>query len=309
MLNSSRLKLIAFLGVSLFLLTFFYFSIKYKPHIFWTNNQSGNDVEESPAEEAAVAASKNDAFTGAVNTTSRAILATVPSTERSPVRNCSAMRFTTYAELAAIGQPPAPRADGIARYIHQSWKSSTLPPRFASWARSWCECFPEWTHVLWTDADNERLVREHYPQFLERYRSFPREIFRVDAARAMYLHRFGGVFTDLDNVCLRPFEHLLQGHGVVFGDMDSEYGGYHHKPHWLYIQNSFIYSQPGHPFWQDMLEHIQSQSKGHDHWPQDVTGPHMMMNLLKKRWDAYAKTIAVEPPIRCAVSLQNTRYL
>lgn len=50
-----------------------------------------------------------------------------------------------------------------------------------------------------------------------------------------------------------------------------------------------------------MLEHIRSQQRGHDIWPQDVTGPHMMMNLLKQRWDAYAKTIAVEPPIRCAL--------
>lgn len=190
MLNSSRLKLTAAIGCCFFLVTFVYFSIEYNPHALWSSRPAGDVVE--------AAAVKSDALTGA--TTATPALSTIAPPAR---RNCSALRFTTYAELEAGGHPTAPRADGIARYLHQSWKSAQLPARFESWSRSWCECFPDWTHVLWTDADNERLVREHYPAMADRYRSFPREIFRVDTARAMYLDRYGGIFTDLGAYSIR----------------------------------------------------------------------------------------------------------
>ena len=86
------------------------------------------------------------------------------------------------------------RSDPV-RYLHQSWKTRHLPKRFSNWTQTWRHCFPEWTHVLWTDADNERFVAEHYPWFLERYRSFKRHICRVDSVRYLYLHHFGGIYT------------------------------------------------------------------------------------------------------------------
>ena len=83
--------------------------------------------------------------------------------------------------------------------IHQSWKTRHLPKRFSNWTQTWHECFPEWTHILWTDADNENFVAEQYPWFLERYRSFKRQICRVDSVRYLYLHHFGGLYTCAHN--------------------------------------------------------------------------------------------------------------
>ena len=127
--------------------------------------------------------------------------------------NCSARRPLSYSELlqqqmnkfgrehvtqatlSAEANASAANTGAITRLLHQSWKTAHLPDRFESWSRSWCACFPDWTHVLWSDEDNERFVRDHYAWFLPRYRSFRRHIYRVDAVRYLYLHHFGGLYT------------------------------------------------------------------------------------------------------------------
>lgn len=179
--------------------------------------------------------------------------------------------------------------------IHQSWKSRRLPPRFSDWSKSWRECFhePNWIHILWTDAENEKLVADQYPWFLERYRSFRRNIYRIDSVRYLYMHRFGGIYTDLDNVCLRPFEHLLEGHHLVFGDIVHDVKP---APYWTYIQNSFIYSSPGHPFWLDLVRRISQLDANVDGLPEPLTGPKMMQDVLLDNWKRYGRDVKVYPP-------------
>lgn len=71
----------------------------------------------------------------------------------------------------------------VPRLIHQSWKTTTLPARFAKWSDTWRVRHPDWLHVLWTDADNRALVDRFYPEYLEAYDALPREIYRADMAR------------------------------------------------------------------------------------------------------------------------------
>ena len=67
---------------------------------------------------------------------------------------------------------------------------------------------PDWSFWLWTDEDNRQLIAEHYPAFLRVYDGYDHYMKRVDAARIFYLHRFGGVYMDMDFACLKPFERL-----------------------------------------------------------------------------------------------------
>lgn len=65
-------------------------------------------------------------------------------------------------------------------------------------------------------------MRSTLPPCRYTWDSFPRVIYRVDAVRAMYLHRYGGLYFDLDFWCLRPLEHTVSGlSGVVLGYMVS----------------------------------------------------------------------------------------
>lgn len=113
------------------------------------------------------------------------------------------------------------------------------------WSASWRTCFPNWTYILWTDEENRSLVARYYPWFLKKYDSLAKNIMRVDVVRYLYMHQFGGIYADLDTECLRPFQRLLNA-SIVLGAMD---GTWQMKLREGYVQNSVMYSQPGHPFW------------------------------------------------------------
>ena len=152
-------------------------------------------------------------------------------------------------------------------FVHQSWKTVNLPSRFQNWSKTWKECFPKARHLLWTDEDNRNFIAKRYPWFLSRYNTLPANIYRADAARYLYLFHFGGIYSDLDNECLRPFDNLLLNSTMVFGAMNGsknvKEGGF--------VQNSFMYSEPRHPMWLEMVHRIMTTKNGVG--PEDLTGP------------------------------------
>jgi hypothetical protein len=134
----------------------------------------------------------------------------------------------------------------IPRIVHQTWKTTEVGPPFrAEWIRSWQEMNPGWQYRLWTDADLEAFVDREFPDFAPIYRSYDVPIKKVDAARYLILKRLGGVFVDLDFMCLQPLESALQGQRLVFGAQ--------HPGTWVesndHVCNAFMASVPGHPFW------------------------------------------------------------
>ena len=87
-----------------------------------------------------------------------------------------------------------------AKIIHQSWKTARIPlgqmtSNFVSWSRY----HPDALHVLWTDEDNREFMRRFYPEFVATYWSpLLTNVQRADLARVLYLHRYGGLYADLD---------------------------------------------------------------------------------------------------------------
>lgn len=96
----------------------------------------------------------------------------------------------------------------IPALIHQTWKHHTVPARFLAAQASWRRHHPDWEYRFWTDDDLTKFVARHYPQHLDLFLSYPDQIQRVDAARYMILHHFGGFYADLDIVCEKPFDDL-----------------------------------------------------------------------------------------------------
>ena len=149
-------------------------------------------------------------------------------------RPCNPPTFISYDQLKNLMHETGGAARG--RLVHHSWKTTTLPPRFERYSSTWCECFNSWPQVLWTDEDNARFVRDKFTWFYEVFREFAVPINSLDTLRYMYLAEYGGLYTDLDNICLRPFEHLLHGYGIVLGDMTA--GQYKNRP-FHFVQNSY----------------------------------------------------------------------
>jgi hypothetical protein len=144
----------------------------------------------------------------------------------------------------------------IPKIIHQTWKTTDIPGRFGPWVESWRRLNPDWEYRLWTDRMLLDFVAERYPDFLPVYATYHAPIMRVDAARYLLLHHFGGVYADLDTECVASFDALSAEDRVVLC----------HEPpvHWInqrihrrglsmMLFNGLMASPAGHPFWRFLL--------------------------------------------------------
>ena len=166
----------------------------------------------------------------------------------------------------------------IPRTIFQTWKSKTdFPSKWAYWSQTARDVNPGYEYVLFDDADNRDFIAENWPWFLERYDSFPAEIYRADAVRYFYMFKNGGYYLDMDVEALRPFDEMKVREGVVLGGMGVDPLFEHSIP------NAIMASAPGEEFW---LLCIALMSEVPISRPEYTTGP----VILKAAHDLYTKS-------------------
>lgn len=142
----------------------------------------------------------------------------------------------------------------IPPIIHQTWKTkSGLSDRHALWRDSFVEGNPGFSFPLYDDADNLALVAERAISLLPAYQAFPREIYRVDMVRVLYLFFFGGFYADLDFQCLKPFDKYCAFPNLLVGRMGtaSRQENFEHE-----IPNALMASPPLDAFWLFYLNRI-----------------------------------------------------
>ena len=160
----------------------------------------------------------------------------------------------------------------LPKIIHQTWKTrDSLSPAQAHWRASFQQLNPAFEHRLYDDADNAALVAAHAPGLKPIYDSFPKEIYRVDFVRALYLFLSGGFYADLDFQCLQPLDKYLPAEAVIFGRMGTMEEFEHSIP------NAMMASPPFDGFWIFYLRHICALQSRVQDWSRTrveyVTGP------------------------------------
>jgi inositol phosphorylceramide mannosyltransferase catalytic subunit len=207
---------------------------------------------------------------------------------------------------------------GIPHIIHQSWKVDEIPSIFQKWSGEWRRKHPDWKYILWTDEENMRLARKHFPWTAEMFANLERNIQRADIARCMYLYLYGGVYSDLDSEPMRPMDELLeitkdkdhvlnskvtaaewetnaldmkktfvqdlennQPGRLLLGWMSTDYEFAHNLP------NAWMASEPGHYFWIFMLNKIMRTDPDANTKPEEIGGPVMLYDAVRE----YVSTI------------------
>lgn len=99
-------------------------------------------------------------------------------------------RYLSPAKL--MERPISKDLQTIPKLIHQSWSSTELPAKFQRWSATCRQQHPDWEWVLWTDDDNEELVKKHFPWLLSTYQALPGVIYKADLVRNLYMYMFGG---------------------------------------------------------------------------------------------------------------------
>ncbi|EXJ79109.1 hypothetical protein A1O3_08610 [Capronia epimyces CBS 606.96] len=218
----------------------------------------------------------------------------------TPFGSSRKAKYLTPRQL--MDRPISKDLQTIPRIFHQSWTSTQLPAKFEHWSESCRAAHPNWEWVLWTDEDNEALVRMHFPWLLQTYQDLPGVIYKADLVRNIYMYMFGGVYADLDVECLRPTDNLFKefnvstvshakprpvsthelqksGRKAFFGRMGTDTSFSNSIP------NAWMASTPGHPFFLLVIESvvkgiIDGSSAGQS--PEQVTGPVQLFDMVNQ---------------------------
>ena len=141
------------------------------------------------------------------------------------------------------------------RIIHQVW-FGTIPnkreatktyDKFKKYRDSWHINNPTWCHMEWSKTLSDSIVKLCYPEYQDLYKKYPYEIQGCDMVRYCCLHRYGGIYADMDYFCNKSFDDALSRFSNDLYLVNTPNVGN------KYVSNSLMYSKPGHPFWRCLL--------------------------------------------------------
>lgn len=158
----------------------------------------------------------------------------------------------------------------IPKVIHQIWLGSPFPQKYIAWRDSWLKLHPDWSYILWTDKEIEKLnlVNKKMYDMSSNYGE------KSDIARVEILYRFGGLYIDTDFECVKPFDVLH--HCCEF------YAGLDEGPTAAF--NGLIGSKKGHPLLKAYIENMKRQEHEKDSTDEIVvrTGPRYFTKILEQ---------------------------
>ncbi|PWN36465.1 uncharacterized protein FA14DRAFT_175781 [Meira miltonrushii] len=133
----------------------------------------------------------------------------------------------------------------IPRIIHQvKLGNLKMQPKWIEARKSCIDLHPDWQFKLWEDEESGNFVNTQFPNLLETYLNYPLEIQRSNVLRYLVLHKFGGIYLDLDLGCKTPLDGLRN---ESFLTPPANPSG---------INNAFIASTPDHPFWSHVEDYL-----------------------------------------------------
>ncbi|CAF4537221.1 unnamed protein product [Rotaria sp. Silwood2] len=133
----------------------------------------------------------------------------------------------------------------IPRIIHQTYRDIHSIPFKWQQAMNSCRTFhSDYKYYFWTDKEGRRLVEKEFPCILSTYDSYPYDIQRADVIRLVVLYVYGGIYLDLDIICLKSLDQLLNYEFILPQT----------KP--VGLSNDFIASKPRHPFLLQVLNDL-----------------------------------------------------
>ncbi|KAG0146582.1 hypothetical protein CROQUDRAFT_44231 [Cronartium quercuum f. sp. fusiforme G11] len=142
----------------------------------------------------------------------------------------------TPTDLALLPKNTTHQPPKIPKIIHQTWKTNMIPDKWKSVRDSCSNLHSDWEYVLWSDESGRELIQNHYPGFLKTFDGYRYPIQRADAIRYFVLHKYGGVYMDLDIGCRKPMDILLSFDLILPQTIP------------VGVSNDLMFSVKGHPF-------------------------------------------------------------
>jgi hypothetical protein len=174
----------------------------------------------------------------------------------------------------------------IPHILHQTWRSTDLPPAFAQWRRRWLDLHPRWEHRFYDDDDIRRIVADRASHLTTVFEALPRPIVRIDLFRYLIVHLDGGLYADMDMEPYRANDDLLAAPACVLS-VEAKVGRRYQQrlgyPQPWQMANCIFAAAPGHPFLAaliDRVARVATTPVHRDDDVEDIAGPRMLTRLL-----------------------------
>jgi mannosyltransferase OCH1-like enzyme len=142
----------------------------------------------------------------------------------------------------------------IPRNIFQTWETKHFSNEFDILTQTWKYKNPNYAYFLFDSNDREDFIKKYFDENI--YRAYCRIIpgaFKADLWRYCILFIYGGVYVDIDTICLNNIDSFLDKDIEFMTTIDLNncpyYGTYN-------LSNAFIASIPRHPILMDCIKRI-----------------------------------------------------
>jgi inositol phosphorylceramide mannosyltransferase catalytic subunit len=177
------------------------------------------------------------------------------------------------------------------KIIHQIW-FGTIPTKkkakkalegLKKYKDSWINKNPTWTYVCWNLQLCKDLLNMYYMHHKELFDSYPYDIQRCDVIRYFILHRYGGLYADMDYYCNKSWDIVLENYdkSLYLVETPNKIGNE------IHISNSLMYSRPGHIFWSKLFIELEQNKTAPIYYGRHLTimfttGPGILNRVFLK---------------------------
>jgi len=112
---------------------------------------------------------------------------------------------------------------------------------------------------IWNGFDCYNLIKKYFPKYVDMYNKLKYPVERCDIIRLMIMYVYGGVYSDVDRICIRSFDVLLKKYkkyNVILGKDNKKFT----------ILNDFIMCSKNHPFILELIKNIKIYDIGIDYF-------------------------------------------
>lgn len=160
----------------------------------------------------------------------------------------------------------------IPKIIHSMWydkidfDNETPPSKhkvYPIYEMSWRQHHPDYQFHFWNRKKIEELWRRpELAKWKPRFDSLARLIEKCDYSRYAILYIYGGIYHDLDYLCFKNFDDLLNK-PLLLSREPIEHIGMRNLliRDQVPIGNCILGSAPNHPFWIELLDYIDKNYK------------------------------------------------
>ena len=99
----------------------------------------------------------------------------------------------------------------IPKLIHQIWfqGENNIPPHLKIYQNKCRSMYSNWDYKFWDKENIELLIKKEYNYLWETYTYYPKLIQKIDLAKYIILHKYGGFYLDMDVECLQNIDNFI----------------------------------------------------------------------------------------------------